>query len=231
MFQLIEGHFASFAFDADVELFDVFGEAKGEDELIVGAGEDELGSEVLLLGDGVDFSVCIMNLFDLTKFLIAVFSDILIVCKKESNFFKFFFHDLGFEGVEILMKLVFGLWEGEMEMEVVLNVAEVLMEFMVNLIEEWVQVVFPGVEGVFIDKALKVVLDGLEFWGEVVLLFVELCFKEGELTVEMLFEYLVCVLLDFVEFGLVLLLLGGEFLMVGFEEQESRMLLGPFLGR
>ena len=118
-----------------------------------------------------------------------------------------------------------------MEMKVVLNVAEVLMELMVNLIEKWVQVVFPGVEGVFIDKVLKVVFDGLEFWGEAVLLFVELGFEEGKLMVEMLFEYLVCVLLDFVEFGLVVLLLGGEFLRVGFEEQESRVLLGAFLGR
>jgi hypothetical protein len=60
---------------------------------------------------------------------------------------------------------------------------------------------------------------------------VELGFEEGELTLKMLFEYLVCVLLDFVEFGLVLLLLGGEFLVVGFEEQESRVLFGAFLGR
>lgn len=51
------------------------------------------------------------------------------------------------------------------------------------------------------------------------LLFVELGFKEGELAVEMLFKYLVCVLLHFVEFGLVLLLLGGELLVVDFEEQ------------
>jgi hypothetical protein len=189
VFQLIEGHFASFAFDADVEFFDVFGEAKGKDELIVCAGEGELRSEVLLLGDGVDFSVGIVNLFDLTKFLVAVFSDILIVCKKGSNFLKFFFHDLGFEGVEILVELVFGLWEGEMEVEVVLNVVEVLMELQVDLVEEWVQVIFPGVEGVFMDEILKVVFDGLEFWGETVFLFVELGFEEGELAVEMLLEY------------------------------------------
>ena len=201
MFQLIEGHFASFAFDADVEFFDVFGEVECEDKLFVGAGEDELGGEVLLLGDGVDFSVSIVDLFDLVKLFVAVFSDILIVCEKGPNFFEFVFHDLGFERVEILVELVFGLWVGEMKVEIVLNVGEVLVELMIDLVEERVKVIFPGVEGVFMDKVFEVVLDGFELWCEVVLLFVEVGFKECKLALELLFEDLLCVVLELVEFG------------------------------
>ncbi len=51
------------------------------------------------------------------------------------------------------------------------------------------------------DKVFEVVLDRFELWPKVVLLFVKLSFEECKLSLELFLEDLLCVLLDFVEFG------------------------------
>lgn len=77
-----------------------------------------------------------MNIFYLVEFFAAVFSDILILEQKTTNFFKLFFKNFCLEKIEFLIDLNLFLRILEMKAKLILNEREIVVKFGINLVEE-----------------------------------------------------------------------------------------------
>ncbi len=93
----------------------------------------------------IDLTIVVVKLLYLLELLVTVLPDILVIGQVQSDLLQFFFHNFGLNHNEPIIDLFLLLWIPELELKPLVNLLHILLHFLINLIEQGKNVIFPGI--------------------------------------------------------------------------------------